>query len=226
METVPALSPPLFRPPSFRPSSRPFNRSRRSSSLRRRPPFGRPPSVAAVRLVCLCRLRRRACRGVFLVCLSAVFASLRPPSSVSSPALPAPRVAFSFFCVVSLALSGAACGRLLSLRPIRALSFSSSGGGGWFACCVAAAFFSLVLLAPPFCGRFRGGVRVRRGGGAPSLLPVLYAPPSLRIPCGRPLAAPSPCLCAAICLSLCGFLPFCLLITFTISCHIVSIIIW
>lgn len=116
------------------------------------------------------------------VCLSAVLASPRPPSSVSSPALPAPRLAFSFFCFVSLAL-------FLSLL----------GAAG--ACL-------LVVWPPPF---FFGASRspllralswrfpCSSGRRGPSRLPVRNAPPSLRFPCARPLAAPCPAWLLSVC---------------------------
>ena len=141
-----------------------------------------------------------------IVCLSAVLASPRPPSSVSSPSLPSPRVAFSFFCFVSLALSGAAFGRLFSLRPIRALSFSSSGGGGWFACCVAAAFFLWCFSLPPSAA---ASVAVSVFVGA-AALPRSCPCSMRRRPCGSlaaaPLRLPRP---ACVLLSVCPCVGFC-----------------
>lgn len=141
----------------------------------------RSPSPAAHRL---CRLWRRPCRRVFLrLCVLLLLFRLPPcpppvwrsRSSVSSP-LPSRVRPAGACCLCAL------FGRFL---------FSSGGGGGLLACCVAPAFFFRVLLAPPFCGRFRGGSRVRRGGGplrsCPCSMPrrpcCLLAPAPLRLPC-------------------------------------------
>lgn len=128
-------------------------------------------------------LRRQRPPRCDKVCLSAVLASLRSRSSVPSPALPAPRVSFSFFCAVSLALSGAAVGRLLFVRPFRALSFSLLAAAG--ACL-------LVVLPPPF---FSGASRS----------PLLRALP-WRFPCSagwrRSLALARPQCAAAPAVSL------------------------
>lgn len=163
--------------------------------------------------------------------------------------------AFSFFCAVSrLARPPFGVLVLLCRLPypfgcgLRPLVVCAPCSGAFFlfwrrrglACLLCGPrLFSRVLLAPPFCGRFRGGSRVRRGGGAPSLLPVRNAPPPLLFPCARPLAAPLPrwvgipalwvgvpALWVGICLFLWRLLSFCLLITFAVSCHIVSINIW
>lgn len=136
--------------------------------------------------------------------------------------------AFSFFCFVSR-LARPPCGVLVllcrlpcplgcGLRPLVvcaapwAAFFLFWGAAGACLLVVWPPPFFRVLLAPPFCGRFRGGSRVRRGGGAPALLPVLYAPPPLRPPCARPFAAPLPpcpvgllsvCLCGGCCHFVC-----------------------
>lgn len=167
--------------------------------------FQRPPSVAAVRRPSFVPPTGGVPIGVCsLVCLSAVLASLRPRSSVPSPALPAPRLAFSFFCAVSLALSGAACGRLLFVRPARALSFSSIGGGGLFACCVAAAFF-LWCFSPLASAGSSVAVPVFVGVAA---LPRSCPSAMRRRPCfslaPAPLRLPHPCRGGSASVCLCG----------------------
>ena len=173
------------------------------------PPYPAPPTTAEV-LRYVCRRFLRLCVLVLLCRLP----PCPPPVWRSRSSVPSPLpfrvrpLAACWFCALF--------GRFLFLFWRRR---------GLVCLLCGPRLFSRVLLAPCFCGRFRGGSRVRRGGGAPSLLPLRNAPPPLLFPCARPLAAPLS-RSVAICLSLWWLLPFCLLITLAIFCHIVSINIW